>query len=342
MLNSVKKLNYEKILKILIVVIAFVIYFTWSCSQPYNSAPDEEMKYDICKYIVKHNALPHGGDSEVRNPIWGISYGFTPILSYIISALFIKIVMIFTQNEFAFVVAARFASVLFNTLTVFITIKISEKLFKGIYKWLFVIMIAFLPQFAFLGSYINNDSLALFSISIIIYSWLLGINEKWNNKACILLGVGIGICALSYYNAYGYILISIFLFIISNFLINQKLEIKDILKKGFIIAGISFIIAGWWFIRNAVIYEGDFLGLRTESEYGEKYAMEDYKPSLKKTPQNTGKTLWIMLKDMRWLKSTYFSFIGIFGYMYILIPYIIYAGYFILYLFAFIRFFDRV
>ena len=66
----------------------FLLCFKWSASQPFNSGPDEGMKMDICKYIAQNNKLPHGGDEAVRNPIWGISYGFTPIFSYIISSIF--------------------------------------------------------------------------------------------------------------------------------------------------------------------------------------------------------------------------------------------------------------
>lgn len=218
------------------------------------------------------------------------------------------------------------------------TIKISEKLFKGIYKWLFVIMIAFLPQFAFLGSYINNDSLALFSISMIIYSWIFAYENKWNVKSCILLGTGIGICALSYYNAYGYILFSIIFFIASNIFLNNKFDFKDILKKGVIIAGIAFLIAGWWFIRNAIIYNGDFLGLSTETEYSEMYAKPEFKPSARKTPKREGKSLWQMISSMHWARMTYRSFIGLFGYMSILIPLFIYRDYFILFVIGFIGF----
>ena len=75
-----------------------------------------------------------------------------------------------------------------------------------------------LPQLLFIGSYINNDSLALFSISIIIYSWLKGLESSWNVKSCITLSVGLALCALSYYNAYGYILTSVILFIASYFI----------------------------------------------------------------------------------------------------------------------------
>ena len=257
-----------------------------------------------------------------------------PILAYMIGALFMKITMIFTTSEFAIVIAARFVSVICNTLTVIMVIKIAEKLFKGAYRWLFVCFIAFLPQFAFLGSYINNDSLALFSISVIIYGWILGIENKWNLKACITLAVGVGICALSYYNAYGYILFSVIFFVFSLWMMNR--DMKEIFKKGLLISAIFLLIAGWWFIRNAVIYQGDFLGLKTEEEYSEKYAMLEFKPSERKTPQNEGNSLFHMLFEDDWLKWTYCSFIGLFGYMNIITSGKIYISYFITFVIAFI------
>ena len=97
-MDEIKKIKLDKIIKIVLLITAFMLYFIWSCCQPYNSAPDEGMKYDICKYIVNNNTLPHGGDPQIRNEIWGISYGFTPILAYMICALFMKIVMFFTRK----------------------------------------------------------------------------------------------------------------------------------------------------------------------------------------------------------------------------------------------------
>lgn len=132
-----------------------------------------------------------------------------------------------------------------------------------------------------------------------------------------------GICALSYYNAYGFILLSVMLFIVSNIL--NKVSFKEIIKKGLIISAIAFVIAGWWFIRNAVIYNGDFLGLSTEKEYAETYAMPEYKPSLIETPQRKGVSLWYMLQVMDWGINTYLSFIAVFGYMNILCNYKIYV-----------------
>lgn len=307
----------EKYFKIAFIILAFVLALTWAIIQPNNDGPDEAMKMDICKYIAKHGSLPHGGDPEVRQPMWGISYGFTPILSYIFAGIFIKIAKVFTQDIHVIYIAGRLVSVICYTLMCMVNIKIAEKLFKNIYyKWSFIILSCMLPQLIFLGSYINNDSLALFSISIIIYSWIIGLEKKWNIRSCIILSIGLALCALSYYNAYGYILTSAILFIASYFINkteNNKIEIKNMFKKGFLIVGITFLLCGWWFIRSAIIYNGDFLGLRTTEEYAQKYAIEELKPSNRDTDQNSNRSLKYMLVNRQWIRSTVKSFIAMFG-----------------------------
>ena len=325
----------EKYIKIAFILLIFVVTLTWAIIQPNNEGPDEGMKMDICKYIANHGRLPHGGEEEIRNPIWGISYGFTPILSYIIGGLFVKIASNFTSDIHILYIAARLVSVICITLMSIVNMKIGEKLFKNkYYKWFFIVLTSALPQIIFIGSYINNDSLALLSISIIIYAWLNGLESKWNIKSCITLSIGLGLCALSYYNAYGYILTSVILFITSYFINkgeNNKFDFKDMFKKGIIITGITFLLCGWWFIRSAIIYNGDFLGLSTEEEYSEQYAMEEFKPTNRKTPQNTNMGLFNMLFNKGWVIVTLKSFVGLFGTMIITMGtkfYLLYFGVF--------------
>ena len=327
----------EKYMKIGFVILVFFMTLIWAIIQPNNDGPDEGMKMDICQYIAKHGSLPHGGDEEIRNDIWGISYGFTPILPYIVGGLFIKIASSFTNDMHVFYIMARLVSVICITVMSIFNIKIGEKLFKNkYYKWFFIVLTSVLPQIVFIGSYINNDSLALLSISIIIYSWLNGLENKWNIKSCIILSVGLALCALSYYNAYGYILTSVILFIASYFINkseNNKFDFKNMFKKGIIITCITFLLCGWWFIRNAVIYNGDFLGLSTEEEYSEQYAMEEFKPTNRKTPQNTNMGLFNMLFNKGWVIVTSKSFVGVFGTMIITMGtkfYLLYFGVFAL------------
>ena len=317
----------KKIIMAIFLIGLFCYYLIWTVSQPYNSCPDEKMKWDICKYIAEHNSIPDGRDESIRDSIWGISYAFQPILTYMICAVFVKIASIFTTQQFALVVAARLVSTINITLTIYFVIKIANKLFKdkGIYKYLFIIFIAFQPITAFLASYINNDSTAILAISMIIYLWILGLESNWKTKHCILLGGAVGFCALTYYNAYGYILCSV-LICLSSAVLN-KMDAKEIAKKALIVASVAFAVAGWWFVRNAIIYDGDILGTKTQNEYGDKYALEQYKPSVRKTPENSNESIWHMLDEDAWANTTAKSFVGIFGYHSILMSNKIYYSY---------------
>lgn len=360
-MEKLKKIaKNENTYKILFIILMFFICFITSISVKYGNAPDEQMKELVCKYIYQNNALPKGDDSAVLNTLWGTSYAFTPMLSYMVSAFFMKIVALFSNDYTNIFLSARFASVLFYTGTVIFVIKIGDMLFKKdkIYKWLFIVLTTCLPQLIFLGSYINSDSLAIFSISIIIYSWILGIYTKWKWKSVIILGIGIGICALSYYNSYGYILTSIPIFIISFFITKsnkyklltekvyekenntdknyKKEKIIELVKKGISITLISFAIAGWWFIRSYIIYDGDFLGLKASDKCAELNAVSEYKPSVHKTPQNSNQSVFDMIFAGGWLKETMKSFIGIFGHATITMPTLIYLFFVIIYIISFI------
>ena len=322
----------KKIIMTIFLIGLFCYYLIWTVSQPYNSCPDEKMKWDICKYIAEHNSIPDGRDESIRDSAWGISYAFQPILTYMICAVFVKIASIFTTQQFALVVAARLVSTISMTLTIYFVIKIANKLFKdkGIYKYLFIVFIAFQPITAFLASYINNDSTAILAISMIIYLWILGLESNWKIKHCILLGGAVGFCALTYYNAYGYILCSV-LICLSSAVLN-KMDAKEIAKKALIVASVAFAVAGWWFVRNAIIYDGDILGTKTQNEYGDKYALEQYKPSVRKTPENSNESILHMLNEDAWAKTTAKSFVGMFGYQSILMSNKIYYLYLSLWL----------
>lgn len=322
--------KHKSVIIAIFLVCLFCYYFIWTTSQPYNSCPDESMKWDICKYIFKNNKLPRGEEETIRNQIWGISYAFQPILTYMIGAGFMKVASIFTMDEFSLVVAARLVSTVSMTLAVYFVIKIADKLFKDkeIYKILFVVFIAFQPLTAFLASYINNDSTAVLATTMIIYLWILGLESNWKTKHCVLLGLAIGFCTLTYYNAYGYILCSIILCLVS--VTSNKMKSKDIWQKVLIVGLVAFAFAGWWFIRNAVLYNGDILGITAQNECGDKYALDKFKPSTRMTVQKEGSSLIYMLFGMKWIATTARSFVGIFGYHSIVMSHKIYFCYLVI------------
>ena len=67
------------------------------------------------------------------------------------------------------------------------------------------------------------------------------------------------------------------------------------MKKGLLVCVIVLLLAAWWFIRNAILYDGDFIGMNASTICAEKYAKKNYKPSNRRTPQMAGYSLLDML-----------------------------------------------
>ena len=149
----------------------------------------------------------------------------------------------------------------------------------------------------------------------------------WGKGVCIELALALSVCALSYYNAYGFILCSVFFFAGSiMFCEDKSWNYKKMFSLGFLIIVVVVICAGWWFVRNGILYHGDVLGMRTSSEYAQLYAREDLKPSNRITPQSQGMSIWEMLFwipgewKFNWLVTVAVSFIGTFGFLDIFMP----------------------
>lgn len=308
--------NNEKIAFGFFCVMLLLLFLTVLIVIPFNGGPDEAMRYQISQYIYNYMELPRGDTPEILNPVWGISYAFTPINSYIISAFVMKIVSFFGVGAENLFYAARIVSVLFSMGTAIFCFKIGQKLFKGIYLWLFMILATLLPEFIFISGYVNCDAIAIFSVAWIIYALLCGKESKWSTKNCLFLGASLGCCALSYYNAYGMILFAAAYCVVDVMLdktIENKLQFL-LVKIGWT-ALAAIIVAGWWFVRNAILYDGDFLGLTASKECAELNAADAYKPSNRTTPAKLGYSIKYVLYDMKWIETSMRSFVAAFGSM---------------------------
>lgn len=206
----------ENKIKYLIAILIFIVLFSTSLKLSMDFCPDERMRYDVPKFILNHGFLPNGDEKEIINGIWGFSYAFTPYLPSLISVFFMKIASIFTNDLTVLLMAARMTSILSGTFTFLICYKIGEEIFsKKRIIYLFSLLVALLPQFIFLSTYINNDAFSVLTTALIMLMWIKGIKSNWDYKICVLLGISLGLCALTYYNAYGFILCSIFVYCIS-------------------------------------------------------------------------------------------------------------------------------
>ena len=311
-----EKLKVEKykdyILIFVIALVACVLYSFEALTQDVNFCPDEGMRYDIPLWIFRNHRLPVGNEPELRSPLWGISYGFSPYFPSLVSVCLMKLVSLFSSTDTSLFLAARFSSVVAGTFTVAIVFLIGRESFKyRLSAVVLSVLVAFLPQFSFLSSYLNNDVYTVFCSAMILLSWIKGTKSAWNLSSCLLLGLGCGILALSYYNGYGWILCSIIYFFVSN----KGRKYTFVLNRFAFIFLLVFAIAGWYFIRNIVIYNGDVFGLKTSLFYSEKYAVPKLKPSNRSTYRNKGLSIVSLMMERNWWKLTIRSYFAVFGYM---------------------------
>lgn len=321
----------------------FVFLFLWAAVQPFDTSPDERMRFDIVQYVAEYGKLPHGGDPAIRDASWGISYAFNPILAYMVMAVFVKIAGIFTGELQTLVMAARMVNILLGCGTAFLLIRLGKYFFKKWNLWLFVSLSMLLPGTLFVFSYVNTDGLAIFSTVLILLFWARAMKEGWTVRNCIGLAAGISLCALSYYNAYGVILASILFFAADIlFFREKKWDFSLLFRRGFLITAIVAVLAGWWFVRSYVIYDGDILGMKTSSLYSQMYALEELKPQNRFVYADTGKSVWDMFFFVpgkwphNWLITVAVSFVGTFGYMKVFMPYWLSRGYFLLFAVGFL------
>ncbi|MDE7283204.1 MAG: hypothetical protein K2N85_06450 [Lachnospiraceae bacterium] len=309
------KQRKQRMAQCLIILAAFSIYFSLSCFLPIYKAPDEIMRYDVSAYILEHHSLPAGSDEEIINELWGFSYAFTPYLPSVLAAGIMAIVSVFSSKAVVMVIASRFINVLAATGCVWLGFKIGEKLFPEYEnRFQYSVFIGFLPQIAFLAAYLNNDAFAVFTSMLILFGWIYGKEQHWSYKSCLFLGFAISLCALTYYNAYAWIACSI-LYYFGTVMKDEGIENKwkYAISHGCVIALTALVLAGWFFIRNAVLYNGDFLGVSAQKACGELYAVDALKPSNRMTYANEGKTIWNMLTETEWISYSVKSFFACFG-----------------------------
>ena len=297
----------------LFYLLVFASITCFAAVQAFGDPPDEINRFKVVSYICLHGRLPHGADPEIILDGYGASYAFQPILTYIMQGFLLRFINLFTEDSYVLLLAARLVNAVFGVLMAYFVRQTAKEIWKSRYlQWLFTIMVVFLPQNIFIHSYVNTDSMAMLSVSVICYALLRAQRTDYEKKDCILLATGIILCALSYYNAYGIILAAVLIFL-SHYIHAGKIEWAPMLRKGLFISAIVLAGIGWWFIRNGILYDGDILALNARSECAMQTAIPELHPLTRVTFQNSGRSLSDMLFGAHYILLVSNSFIAMFG-----------------------------
>lgn len=308
----------ERILEAVFYLLVLAAITCFAAVQTYGDPPDEINRFKVVEYICNHGRLPHGADPEVILDGYGASYAFQPILTYIIQGFLLRFLKIFTSDSYVLLLAARMVNAVFGVLMAYYVRQIAKEAWESPYlQWVFTLMVVFLPQNIFIHSYVNTDSMAMLSVAVIFYTLLRAQRTGYGRDNCVRLSAGIILCALSYYNAYGIIVAAMLIFALDFVHISGKkgvrVEWQALLRKGMFVSAIVLAGIGWWFIRNAVLYDGDIIAMEARRECAIRTATEEFNPLTRVTYQNSGRTLREMLFGSGYLTLLRDSFIAMFG-----------------------------
>ncbi len=310
-----------------IVLLVVAIWFSaWALSISVDPAssfggPDEGLRYFIPKFIYENGTLPTGYDAATIHSMGNWSYAFYPqFLGPIFSAFFMSAVSLFDSSPDVLVYAARLTSVLFGVLAVYFVGKSAQKLFSTnknakVAGFSAMLLFASWPQVAFLSGYVNNDIIALSGVSVIIYACIAGLKDHWTSKNAFILAVGFTICLLSYSNSYGFVLFGGVFFLFS--LYWQLGMGKRFLKVFGIVALGVVILAGPLFLRNAILYQGDMLGMAHFKERTQEWERATGLQAQQSYRDQTGEGLAGLVTDEAYRKTQTESFIARFGKMHV-------------------------
>ncbi len=314
-------LSQNRHLQTFLTVCFFAVYIILGLSllfrQPFGDPPDEFNRYLIPQYILEHGTLPNGFEESIRIPAYGFSYAFQPILPYMFQGYAMRLVNCFVQDPDVLFYTARMVDFVFGLVMAVFLLLLSRRWFRNrALQWLFCFLAMFMPQSLFLHTYVNTDSCCMMSIVIMLYGLTCCLQDHFRYRSCLIMSLGIILCALSYYNAYGFILSCILLFT-AHFLSLQggrpRLDWKPFLQKGLLISALVLLGIGWWFLRSYILYDGDFLGLRTRNLCSELYGNENMKADVRITYQSMGYTIPSMLFRSDFLVLSLNSFICMYG-----------------------------
>lgn len=316
--------NSESYLFIFYILLFGIVAASIALAQPlkgtdpfFADPPDEFARFMVPEFICKYGKIPTGFEEEIRIPGYGFSYGLYNTFPYIVMGYVMRFFSLFTDSRLFLLYVARFINVLCGVGMAVTVHAIGKRLFeKKHFKWLFCFAVMFLPQSLFVHTYVNTDSMCMLAVSLILYGLVCAYQDGINYRNALWLCLGIILCALSYYNAYGYILSSILLFVAYFYNGTRgkfSYDYKGMLKWGTFIAGIVLVGISWWFIRSYILYDGDFLGLATREKCAMQYAVSGYNPLNMNTYRDKGYSVTQMIKETYFFDGLFETFVGAYG-----------------------------
>lgn len=316
----------------------------WSERIPFDGAPDEADHYAIQKFVAEHGRLPRYGEGEFSAHMMGTNHSrlppdtsperlqfqlhrhgryelrlpmiFSPQMPYWLAGMSMRLL------GGPSVTKARSFSALWIALAALCTYGAGLLLWRNPFPAsVAALCFGLWPQVSFIGAYANDDAFAVFAVALLLlaFAWVRLDCLAW--KRVLFMGFAVGVVASAKY--YVYAIFPLLLVWWGDLWRRQGRVVVPRLAAGF---GCAAVVAAPWFIRNAVLYDGDFLGREAAARYEAQYVATLPAPVLARTvAPGAGRLGTDLLSDQRldaaelakrdFLRTSLESFWGRFGWM---------------------------
>jgi hypothetical protein len=324
----------ENMLGLLAALLFVFLATAYSVSTPLWIPPDEDRHFVYCAHIAREKTLPYLDASETG---YRIAQAIHPPLYYLATSLLMDSTMenlyervrinegsgyaVITHPEeesrFPYTGIARTAhilrllSIFWSALTVYLVYVIMRQIFpsESVTALAAALLAAVNPQFLHISASISNEPMSTAFATLLLLILIQGIKTGFNVRRQILAGVVFGCCMLIKTSAAVYAPLTV-LALAMHF---RRRPIQ-VCRACALIIGTGFAIAGWWYLRNMLVY-GD--PMFTD-------ALNQMQPwSLRSEPLSMEYACQI-------IKMTYMSFFGMFGAMQIQLSMLHYSLYAVL------------
>jgi 4-amino-4-deoxy-L-arabinose transferase-like glycosyltransferase len=140
-------------------------------------------------------------------------------------------------------------------------------------------LVAFNPQFTFMGGVVNNDNLVNCLVAMAVALTLYGLRHGFTWRRALVLGLVCGLAALAKLGG-----LAALAFAGMGLLVNVKLQIANcrlqivdrrrhwalVISHASLVIGVVLLVAGWWFVRNWVLHGEPTGATMMHAIYGER------------------------------------------------------------------------
>ncbi len=152
----------------------------------------------------------------------------------------------------------RLFSLLFGGLTIGATYFMVREAFWGTKAAALgaAALIGFNPQFIFTSAAVNNDILLTALCSLTLLSCVHIVTRGPSARRYVALGVAVGLASLTKLTGVGLMAVVLVLLL----MVARRHSPREAVRGGLIVVGLVLLVAGWWYVRNWVLYQ-DFTGM---------------------------------------------------------------------------------